>query len=292
MYNYSMSTDFNYKDYVTFGLPPDALEKAKQQGIDVSPLELDAETRAKMEKTFEELSQTPEGRQLIMDAAKQSPSDTISIVRNAGPNGTSGETGTRVDKGLIYIGDNDNTFRYYSDKTGQYHDMSIQNLMVHELNHIAYYINPDDESQENFEANESDAIRRTNEYMAKYYGEPPRSEDPNKGDKFGGSNGWDVNEGFNPSGYDTKVEPEKLRKALLETDQEQVAMMSPEIQSLHAYKDHENLFKEQFAQLESSGGMEYVAQDIQDFGLGAPKIQAPAAPAQSFAMRAPSMSMG
>lgn len=173
----------DYRDYVSFDPPEWAVDRAEAQGANGDDIKLSGEDLNNMKSALEEIASTPEGAALLERVAAKSEDGTINIMVN--PGGQS----IALSPNNFALGTEDSNGRYYSSETGEYHDITLQRLIVHELQHLDHghtHLSPE---------NEAEAIRTTNDYMAKYYGEPARDEDSFKGD-FNGTPDWDVNQNF------------------------------------------------------------------------------------------------
>lgn len=162
-----------------------------------------------VEQALDEFASTPEGQQLIRDAYSGTPGafEKVDIDLADIPDGIRGLFGDAyVERGTNDIKINaDGSDMRYPDADGNFHDMTIQRMLHHELVHVAYH---DKLSL----GNEQDAIDRTNEYMSQYYGEPPNElgkwaeQHEERGSTLaeayaelrqGGSTGWDISDDYN-----------------------------------------------------------------------------------------------
>ncbi len=190
MYNYNMTDpNFDYRKYVSF----EPSREMIKDGVNPNAVQLTPDERSRLERAFKEIASTPEGQKLIQRAAASGPDGKINVVCNTG-----GITAARRPNDIL-LGTADAGFQYYSPETHSFHDIPIQDLLVHEMNHMAHGHKGNDASGQN-RHEEAEAIRETNKFMKKYYNRPARDEDPTKG-RIGGTPQWDVDENFNPKGY-------------------------------------------------------------------------------------------
>ena len=232
-----------YEQYVSFSRNADTRALARQDGFKIA--RLNGEERSNVERALSEIAATPEGKALLERAAAKSSDGKINIVAAKDGPSMSG------DPNDIIIGREDSGFNYYSPRTGQFHNASIQQLLVHELHHISMG------HRGASLADEGDVIRMSNQFMRKYYGEPERDEKVLRYNTQG-SKGWDVNPNFNPDGFS----PESVRSDLLDMSENEIAGASPETQSLYEFRNSRELFEEQYSQLKETGGADYVDFDI------------------------------
>ncbi|MBK8208685.1 MAG: hypothetical protein IPK78_00755 [Rhodospirillales bacterium] len=238
----------DYRQYVSFDLPQWAIEA----GVNPEQTALSEENRRVVEKAFEEIASTPEGEQLLREAASRYPDGKIHVAQNTG-----GWT-LQIHPGMIALGTEDSRLQYSSPETGQNHDLTIQNLVVHELYHI---VNHHEERRGDENKNgislieEAEAVRATNAYMKKYYDEPFRDEDTTKG-SLSGSFGWDWNRNFQPQGHAcANPEPESLRQQIAGLTADEVEKLGPEIQSLYEFRNNQARFNTQLAELKAHGSI-------------------------------------
>lgn len=182
---------FDYKNYVSFDLSP----QAKAAGEDIAKVGLKSGDRQKMEQALREIGSTPEGQALLKQAASYSPNGKIHITSNPG-------SFTAAYPGELLLGTRDANARYHSPETGKLHNLSMQHVLVHELQHMALGQKADGMSL----SKEADAINATNIYMKKYYNEPYRNPDSRTGSATGGTPGWDIDRNFRRNGYDRRSE--------------------------------------------------------------------------------------
>jgi hypothetical protein len=193
---------FDWENYVEFQYTPDVGYYSKAEGeADPELVQRNAELKQKVEQTLNELSQTPEGRELLKEAAKNSPDGKVKIVLidyhpdNMGPQ----IRGTYPNSVLLYSGEHKGR---YLDVHGQYQDAYIQRGLTHELFHLSLKHGEKAEAAGSLwlsEDLEQEAVRKTNQIMNKYYNETDRGSYYEK-DKNGTKN-LDVNPNFNPDGY-------------------------------------------------------------------------------------------
>jgi len=164
----------DYKQYVSFEISDEAIEVAEENGYDEEDLCFSDEMQASIEKALAEIASTPEGLRLLKDAASKSPDGKIPIFQNV-------DGFTLAIPPYILIGTDDSDFKAITLNGGD-QNMSLQRLLFHELQHLENQTLRGDEDQYGISASrESEAVRETNKFMKKYYNEPSRSEDTNKG---------------------------------------------------------------------------------------------------------------
>lgn len=200
-------------------------------------------------KSLDEMAQTPEGRETIEKAAANVRTATgLSEAKVRFMPIDSGST-VSYHNGIIEVSPDDSICRY-KGKDGQFHDLSMQQMVFHEMTHIAH---PRILSEA-----EPPTIEATNAYMKKYYGEPERDPeahgnmDASKID-IEGTEGWDWNPNFDPSGNIREVKPlavyEGSGLSVIEQfrsiDKEASAQLSPEMQSLWVNRENPDRFEEQ-----------------------------------------------
>lgn len=235
----------NYLRYFTFEPSPEFTAAA---GADADDLKLPSRLQSDVRKAIQEIAQTREGRDLIEHAIETEGVDKIQILQNKG--GIS----MAVSGGIIAIGTVDGGLKYLNDATGRYHDVSLQNLIVHELFHKALGHDARDQ-QENIH-NEAEAIEATNRYMKKYYGEPERTTDPGLDSiRLDGTRRWELNQNF-------KLSRESFLQDIQGIDETKLAEMSPEIQSLHALRKFPEHFNAQYDELNAGGGLEIAQSEM------------------------------
>lgn len=232
-----------YREHFSFSGNADTRALAKS--LNFKTTSLNAEERANVERALGEIACTPEGAFLIERAAARSKDGKINIVATPDGDTLSGRPND------IVIGRKDSGLSYQSPRTGQFHDASLQRMLVHELHHMSMG------HQNASLTDEADVIRMTNQFMRKYYGEPERNESVLRFNT-GGSPGWDVNPNFDSKGFS----PESVRTDLLDMSAEEIANASPETQSLYEFRNSRELFEEQYNQLKESVGADYVDFDI------------------------------
>ncbi len=177
----------DYTDFVSFDVPQWIID----QGGDPEELKLDGENLDAVKQALEELMSTPEGEALIKQAAADAPDGKVNIIfLEGGYTVVPGEKDTND----IILGTKDSSFQYHSPETGGHHDISIQRVMFHELQHIAA---GHTSSTKELEA---DAIKSTNDFMKKYYDEPERNLDVYQLSEDGTPK-WDINPNFNQNGH-------------------------------------------------------------------------------------------
>lgn len=265
------------KDFYAFDVPPwlseahTGLSKTMQNRID---------------GVMEEIYSTPEGKNLLENAAKTSSDGKVRFVSN--PNYSIAVTG-----GAVSISERDSDFQYLG-KDGKLHDLSLPNLLVHELHHIASGQKPP-RSIGDLLKNEEKTIKYVNSFMQKHYGEVERDIDSRKGSMKTGTPGWDDNPNFkgddkfrpaafgeNPppshikpdsfigkaSGTADEVNldtaaPSDVRGMFSKMTEEQIAdIKNPETQVLAQLRNHPEQFDEAFKQLKDQGSLSYVRDDM------------------------------
>lgn len=175
----------DYRDFVALERPQWAVDR----GVDPDLTAFSGHNQRAIEQALEEIASTPEGAELLEQAAARGPDGIVHVMYN--DDGYS----LAFTPNDFSVGEHDSTFQYFSPETGGYHDLSIQRLVVHELQHLA--LGHTSMTMEN----ESEAVRATNEFMEKYYGEPPRDEDAMQGRLEGGTRRWDINPNFNRANH-------------------------------------------------------------------------------------------
>lgn len=245
----------DYRDYVSF----EVAEWAAAH-MDPEKVVLRGSDRQNIERALQEIASTPEGAALIANVASRSADGKMTVLSNDG-----GYT-LAFTPNLIAIGTHDSDFRYYSHETGQFHDMSLQRLLYHEMQHIAH-----NHTHINLES-EAEAVRATNIFMAKYYGEPARDPDTRKGSLDTGTPQWDINPNFTPSLRHASA-PEAMREHLGGLDASQIARLGPEAQSLFEFRDDPARFAAQFSELEQSGGITLAMEDVSQAEPASPGLR-------------------
>lgn len=192
-----MASNFNWRDYIDLNPSRELSQDLQNSGRDPNLARLLPEDRAKVEKSLDEISSTPEGQELIKRAhqnATTRPGEKLQIIRNAdGP--SVAMKGTSPGFSLIALGDSERDIQWYSPETKKYHDFTTQHLLVHELNHMAHNHPPGIHYN-----SEKEAVEETNKYMKKYYNEPNRHEDATI-IRRGGSPDFDIDPNFKPGGH-------------------------------------------------------------------------------------------
>ncbi len=155
------------------------IDNMRANGLDPGDLKLPEHLKNKLEEALSEISSTREGRQMIRQAARRGEDGKVNIIYNEG-----GFTVALIS-GDFAVGTEDDQFMYQG-VDGDMYDLSIQRMVFHELVHLGL-------GHEEFSLeNESEAVRVTNQFMSKYYGETPRNEDTNLGSPTGGTPKWDM----------------------------------------------------------------------------------------------------
>ncbi len=185
----------DFRDYVSFDIPLRLSDR-----LDPETSTLQDDKLALIERGLEEIAATPEGAALLQRVAAQFPDGKIPILNNEG--GFTKIDLNSLDDGTeertLVIGTEDSNFKYHSPETGEHHDLSIQRVLFHELQHLD--LQHDYEPYlHNVLSREAEVVRTTNDFMTKYYGEPARDEDTSLGE-FGGTQEWDFSERVNVSG--------------------------------------------------------------------------------------------
>lgn len=203
----------NIDKYVTFEDPDATLPNPLDGGVTETKT-LHEQDIASIRSVLEEIARTPEGRQLIRDAAANNPDGKINIAGN--PGGITGVFQIGDDRHITISGE-DADFQYRSPETGEWQDFSVQRMIVEELQHQA--LGHEGVTLEN----EAEAKAATNTYMEKYYGEPPEHTGMPTHDthRFEGTDKWDYNQNFQRRGASAELDlPEGPFDAITATDQE------------------------------------------------------------------------
>ncbi len=239
----------DYRDYVSFDPPSHVVENVGAEAA--AQFRVTGRDREIMERALAEIASTPEGLDLLKKAASRGPDGKVNIMFD--PGGYS----VAYAPNDFAIGTQDRSYQYYSTETRQYHNLSVQHLLVHELNHLALG------HQEFKPENESQAVRETNKFMKKYYGEPNRDEDTTTGRMTGGTPELDLDTRFRRFSDDVRADymPQQLMQNLSSIPDGKALHLSPELQSLHALKDHPQMFSQQVALLDHNGGLSAVMRD-------------------------------
>ncbi|MEM8833848.1 MAG: hypothetical protein AAGB32_04830 [Pseudomonadota bacterium] len=202
----------NIDDYFTFEDPNELVPNP--YGGDPSETQaLHEQDIASIRSALEEIASTPEGRQMIKDAAANDPDGKINIMGN--PDGFTAAY-KLGDEENIGISGKDAVLQYRSPETGEWHDLSIQRMLVEELQHKA--LGHDGITVEN----EAEAKTATNEYMEKYYDEPPQDTgyQTQENLRIGGTDQWDYNQNFQRQGASLEIElPEGPFNAITASDE-------------------------------------------------------------------------
>ena len=251
-------SDFNWRDYVSFDVPQHVVDRIAPLNFSKEDVQLSPEKQALVEKVLDELSQTPEGRELIRNAAAGSPDGQLYIFDNL--DGHSAALGPKsfFRANAFGIGDADSGFQYMG-KDGNLHDITLQRLIVHELHHFS-------EGQKagntiDFEK-ESDAIHKTNLFMQKYYGSVPRDEDSSLG-RFGNPKPWDLETQFKiPSNKPPTLGPKDALDRIETIPAYEIEGLSIETQSLWEVRANPEAFVKQYTTLVHEEGIAQVSQDI------------------------------
>lgn len=237
----------NYRDYVSFDAPGWMIDR----GVNLETVQLDGALRQRVEQALEEIASTPEGAKLLEVVAEKYPDGKINIISKEG-GGT-----FALAPNDIQIGSMDDGFQYYSHETSKFHDMSLQRMLVHELEHLAsaHEHKRGDENEFGISpTEEAEAVNSANAFMSKYYGEVPRSEDTTIG-RLHGSSGWDYNEDF-------KDKPELLRSKLSELTIPDIGSFGSQLQSLLEHRGDRSGFEERYREMEASGDLENTLQEL------------------------------
>lgn len=192
----------DFRDYVSFEVP----EKIKSHGLDQGDtkiIPLKGEHLSLIENALEEISNKPEGLEILKNVAAEFPEGKIPFLDHDGGRTLVAFVSEDVNNEMsaILIGTKDSNARYYSPQTQEFHDISIQRAIFHELKHFelghieSYH---DGITADMKVAHEVEAVKATNDFMGKYYDEPLRSEDLFIA-KYDGTEEWD---------FSTKVQTE------------------------------------------------------------------------------------
>ena len=228
----------DYRDYVSFEVPEfmkqilQYSDKYTEADAVVPPSE-----QAKMAIAFQEMVNTPEGRELLEStldniqyvqwALEDPPTEKIHVVYNK-----DGWSGSSEHFGFL-IGSKDAELTYQGAQDDVHHDFSLQRLITHELYHAqnSHFIPRGDENEKGASpSKEAEAIDFTNEYMDKHYDEPARAED-HDAVKHAGSPEWDFN-------------PTRLAASLEAMGPEKAAAMGPEVQAAYEVRSNRELLSE------------------------------------------------
>jgi hypothetical protein len=254
-----------YDAYVSFSIPQSVQDNIKNAGRNPADFQLSGQKLEAVKQALDEISQTPEGRELLRKAAENSPTGKLEIFSNDGP--------TSFLKRSIAIGD-DQDFRYEGAETGKLHVMSIQHSLVHELQHAALDHSQkrgDEDPKTNISpSKEHEAIHATNEYMRKYYGEPTRSETLDAGE-FIPSTRWYINPNFKAE--PTPETPENYQRQIAKLKPEELKNAGPELASLYEFRNDPKRFMEQYRELEAQGSIEFAQADLKDIQSRQPTLQ-------------------
>lgn len=193
----------DWRDLVNLQLP-DHIERAVHiGGADSSSARLTQSERAIIEKAMDELWATQEGRENIINAASTSTSGKVSFMRGD-PDQTSIAIRLASGESLIVVGGADARSGYLTND-GSSVRVSMQHLIFHELRHL----NADQVAQREDTASdgtspskEREAIIATNNFMGKYYNDPPRLISGNSIVQIPETNSTSfLSTNFNPAGY-------------------------------------------------------------------------------------------
>lgn len=201
-------------------------------------------------RAFEELSQTPEGQQIIMEAASKSPDGKINLAASPLM-----EQWTALSSGDLSVGALTDRTKYAGNGGYTFTNASVQRVVFHELTHIARGYDGSDEG-------EAKAITETNAYMSKYYNETPRVDNVDAV-RYDGTPRLDFNRDFRPEGYDNRSSLELTRDTLASLPSGALEGASPELQSLHETSGSLEVFTEQYSALEESGQLRSVTNELE-----------------------------
>ncbi|MEM7618547.1 MAG: hypothetical protein AAF244_04085 [Pseudomonadota bacterium] len=179
----------NIDDYFTFEDPneplPNVFGGEPTQTQPLAPQDIST-----IQKALEEIASTTDGSKLIKQAAANDPDGKINITGN--PDGITAAFKTGEESNIAISG-KDAGMQYKSPETGEWHDFSVQRMIVEELFHQA--LSHDGITPEN----EAEAKRLTDAYMKEHYGEPPQgtaTPEFGKNIRFSGTDKWDYNTNF------------------------------------------------------------------------------------------------
>lgn len=245
----------DYRDFVSFEVPG-SLIKA---GVDPNECKLPGKMRRHVETALSEFASTPEGASMLERAARGSPAGKVHIAYNAG--GGSWAIGL-PDAHTVAIGSTESSAQYRTE-TGDYQDLTVQRLLYHELQHLAldHHKARGDEVEVAggvvSASKEAEAIRATNIFMERYYGEPGRTLDVGAGAFVyeGGDLKLELNKDFQ-AGSLKKASLDELRGQFAALSAAEVRELGPEIQSLYEVHGHAALFEAVHQELEGHGGLE------------------------------------
>lgn len=270
----------SYSDLDNPDFSAQELMKINREARGIRPLSDDL--KSSVESVLEELSLTPEGQSLIRQAAANSDDGVVRISEATQGYTEAKELSSGVAKGelpFVLIGADYNTAQYLSG--GEWLDLSLQDAIIHELGHISHdhhAVNSTDikdyervegvEGNQKYSANnEHTAISISNDIMQKYYAMPPRNaDDYTRGTRDWGAtstNALDVNQNFNPDGYDDWIiNSESANEYIKGLPEQGVDNSGPELQSLYEVRNHPEMFKEQFTQLRDMGALPALSRDV------------------------------
>lgn len=203
-----------------------------------------ANTRRLIMRGMQELATTPEGQKLIKDATAKSPDGKLHFINaKAIPFNQFHEKTAARAPDTIQVGNDGATD--YLGPNGQRHKISIQRMLHHELRHLAY---GDSEPQ---------AVRNTNPYMKKYYGEVERNPNTARPYTLSKPGNWTRNRNFRPFGQKSDLtDPAAIKTRLAGLTPEQARAMGPEIDSLYQLRQFPDRFNAQIAELREHGGLD------------------------------------
>lgn len=208
----------DYTNYIELELP----EWMEKLGADPILGQFSDYDQGAVQQALTEIYSTPEGQVLIEAAAKDAPGGTVNIFNNLDGNSYAFQSDDNVSHNDIGLGTKDADLKYHSPETEHSHDFSIQRSVFHELSHL---------TQDKFdtpEEMEADAIKSTNDFMQKYYGESPRGGHTEITHE-GGTKEWDINSNFKDEAVGFQTFKDKSEITELFTDE--VAAIGPNAQS-------------------------------------------------------------
>ncbi|HPD82617.1 MAG TPA: hypothetical protein PLK85_02250 [Alphaproteobacteria bacterium] len=247
-----------YREYIELGLPPEiSADQARH---------IDKDLQVRIGDVLEEIWSTPDGRDLIIAAGRNSNNGRIYVVatdvigRTAMGSTDAGET-------FIAVGGDSSRLRYSTieNDTLVMKDGSLERATVHELLHVAFgHVTF---RKNNGPLSELEVTEATNRYMCKYYGEPPRDYfDPNQ--DLNGEPEFERSE-FGLAEGAGLLTPnfEELRQALSSMTFQDIEGLGPEVESLWEFRHSPVHFARQYDEvLATAPGYLRVQQALEQVG--------------------------
>lgn len=257
----------DYRRHIRLDFGDELKATIKTHGLGRQFKEVDGGLKSKIQTALKQIASTPEGARLLRDVSQITRNNRtawnkdgrIQIIQNPMSNSRT----TAGTKGVIILGDDTRKVRYKINGSSQYHDMSLQRALYHELQHIKLRhkgITP---------RNEAQAIARTNRFMRKYYGEPNRTLNHDEHDQKGTPR-YDLAKNFDPTGRkhrfikkgEINTDPDAIKTRLASLTQEQARAMGPEVESLWQVREMPERLKSQMAELKETGGLQTAMSSI------------------------------